>query len=659
MDGLGIALPVELNFPPPVSLPAGLKQTNLRQINYNQIPVTNGTPAATEIQVIIPQLDACFLDPHSTFLEVDATVSVTFTVPSVNESAFVLSPSNSNGGIIGSGASIFQRYQLYLNNAILSDDESEFGLISYLQLLLSLNKVQRQAMAAVLGLHPTNPNGIWGAPFHGHDMHHRASMTVSGAGLSVAAGTANTIVGANAYPGGAWNPIHGAFWAKQGAAAAGTIILTCVQDMQFNIMLPGLIGSGNDKLFPLFNGPTMIKLYTDAFANYFGLDFGQGITGTPAAYTPTSQYLQINTVHFVGDFVRCDPASFNAVMSGLPNPNMFVLKTTAWQAATAPLSAGSSGISDVLIPHRRASIKVLYCLFNPQSTASIQLNSTAANRNLHSKFSSVCPNLTNGTCVALNGVNYPQQTYDPMARPAEVLTTIYKTLQTWANDGIKPLDPASFYVCDGWNNGGVGVGGATFWNAGIISVPTFGAQSYWRTWDTTVFRTPITSTSPISVLTNQTCLPPFAEIVVTPAVAGTANGITHSTGGLPAFVTANTTLALTDKTAPIQSSTMATNAAFMFMEGTTSSENTTVAPIPNMQSQACHTPWSNQFILAFDFEHLARNTALSGTSSLTGSFFLRMNIGCPLRLGYLIYFVVGFDMLTILDTALRTAAVKM
>lgn len=678
MDGgtFQIAFPKETFFPLPASLPAGLKQFSLRQVQYNSIPASGGTPAATEIQLIVAQYDGCWMDPSTTSLYIEATAvacwnwtGATLAPPAGNapggNNSFMMAASSANGGMIGSGASIFQRYQLYLNNATLSDDISEFGLVSHLQYLLSYDEAQREIMAATLGFNPSEPSSTWGIPFHGAHMYTRSTWQING----TVATTLNVNSSLGSYIGPSYNSYWGGFWISSNAQPI-TIIAT--QKFNFSILLPGLLGTGNPKLFPLMAGPTRISLFTDNQNNYFQLDFGQnnGVTGAPVltqyinaavGNTPALSFT-VNQVWLHADCLRCDAPSFNVILSQLPIPNTVILKTTAWTVSSTNIQAGTQGSNDILVAPRRASVKSLYVLCSPFGVnptlyslngTSGTLTGTGFQYNMWGKYGWCNPNLTSGTCVVIAGVQWPQQTTDPMARPTETFTQLLKSLRTWSTNAVKPCLPASnYFVCD--SLAGVTIGGGAGFYASAPALQN--GQNYWRTVTSTTFRQNNSNAGGagnVGPLLSGLTTASGAITAPIPLIIASCNpGVVNAT-------LSGAIVSMTDKTAQWKTSQQP-DAQCQFIEGTSHCNKTTLeGGFRDYHSQIpLHKPYSNCFIFAQDFENMAKTDYLSGVSTLSGNFFFRMVINQQLIFGYNIYFVVCHDMLTIFDLMTRTITVR-
>ena len=67
-SGYAIAFPRQASYMPPASLPAGMQQKGYRVQQLNTINSVNGTAAATQIDVVIQETPATFIDPSTTSL---------------------------------------------------------------------------------------------------------------------------------------------------------------------------------------------------------------------------------------------------------------------------------------------------------------------------------------------------------------------------------------------------------------------------------------------------------------------------------------------------------------------------------------------------------------------------------------------------------------
>jgi hypothetical protein len=692
-----IAYPRELMYDLPSSFPDGFSGKLLRVQNQNTIPTANGTPASTQIDIVIPEQPASFIDVDTTRLYVECTYTTSMTVPTAGgaNSQIFIAPSYANGGFIGGGASIFQRYQLYLNNSTISDDIGEFGMVCYLMYLMNYTEEQRFRMASCLGFNKGYPSGCWGAAFHGEQIQDRATITCpnvvcegEAAGGNGANSNAGVYVnGANAtnYQPTQFNHASGIFVAAP-AILQPAMVITMVQNYNFDLHIPGILGSGNNRMLPMFVGPYRISLWVDVTTNFFQTDFGQQAPNPLAQWAPTTSQFAVNSVWFVGETYRCDVPTFNSVMASLPKQNTFIFRTTAWTVSSVNFPVGTLGQTDWLIPPRKASVKTVYCLPSPGITNPAAAGACAgAPCNIWGKYGWVNPNLTTNTCILVNGTQYPQQGQDPMNRPADIWVALLEANKTWSNMGTKPaIAPQNFYVCDSIT----GVGLAA--NPNIISgnpaaavpanVPNFYAyynavnttqtgRALWRILPTTTFRFNLT---PGTVALNNTINPyvggdfnvpisgllagavaPVQATAIRRPLAATNDIVIGAAGALPS---------MTDKTAPWTyfgaSPSYVVNSSH-FLEGTSACMRNNPYGFANFQIPMSEwTPTANQFIYACNLDQMTKPDVLTGMSTLTGSFFFRTNIAAALTMSYQVYFIVVFDQITVLDAALRTASVR-
>jgi hypothetical protein len=555
----------------------------------------------------------------------------------------------------------------------------EFGLVAYVQFLLALNQSNRFAMAAVLGLNKYYPCGCIGQAFNGPEYSDRAyllaapvrtggTMTDLFANCLPLVASASRglypIPGTNAYD----NPQNimantagsSYFGYLTNSSTAGTVQAAYNQNLRFAIVLPGLLGGGTNKLFPLFIGPTRISLFTDVQNNYLWFNFPPNPdiqTATPATPSVVGSVV-IRSVYLNMDYIRCDGPSFSMILEGLPLPETFVIKSTAWATASVVVPA-SSGQAQTLIPHRRASCKCLYIMMSPnggsftQNTSAFSANGlnmttsqTSTPGNIFGKFGSVNMNLTNGTCVENNGILYPQQMHDPLERPDEIYSVLLRTLGVWSNDGQRPsIATNNFMVTDRMSVPGASIGTSSQ------------GEALWRSYQSLSARCcgdAFAGSSENSFSWYGTC--------TGPTVLG-ATFLNYTDHG--AWNTTHPTQAQSTTAGTNASATNAFDTAWsygpiaIYREGSMALSNYNTGLIHDSQSNypLC-APEANQFIYAVDFENIAKNSYLSGVSSLNGSFFFRTNIKSQLTVPYTMYFILCFDMLTVLNYTHKTAYVK-
>lgn len=693
-----MALPREVAYPLPTTLPPGMRQVRLRQPQYAAI--VQPIPAGSGIDLIIPEIPGAFGDPSTTSIEVTGYFESKFVVPAGRP--FYMQSATCNGCIWGSGNSIFQRYQLYLLTSVLSDDIGEWGLTAHLMFLASYDRQQRLALSHVMGFNQYEPTSTMGMSLAGKTKFDGAILAPDDNGTWSNIGTQHWNIGKGNQNDGTsdflfsisnFSPYDSGTTLAQDATfnesnAYQSGVFTLRQPFQFNLQLPGIIGSGSTQLFPMFIGPYKISLFADDTSQFMWWDLNQFISGSGKEYQPPTDLgdfelstdsvtvknsMYITSVFFQCDYIQCDGASFAIVMSQLPIPDTFALRTTAWTSASSLIPAQAQGISDLAIPIRRASLKCCYCLFSPAYDA---INSPAG------KYEWVNPNLISNTLIHINGKPYPQMGLDPTNRPNECFKNFLLTIGTWNNDGPKScIDPQNFFVIDQvmtagdaklvrygkWRNyrstttrtgvfwTGFNQNSADPYDAKTGCKPglyannvTTGTHHAWSPinrlvtfsdtdWITQAgpFPRPMTR-HPATHYSIPECLSPFLTehpiVTYVPEVAAT-----QQTPAIPAHV--NTTYPN-----PYWTLTQ--------MEGTRCPLQGLSSRNPNLR--CC----SNQFVLAFDFEHLAKVQYLSGVQSLTGSYFLKLVLEKNLSVPYNVTFVNAFDMLVILNAAMKTAFVR-
>lgn len=473
----GFSYPSEFNYNLPTQIPPGLRQVQLRQVNYSNIP--SPTPPGTEIIIQIPQLDYSFLDPITTSLNVRGFLTIQLNAPIANTpigqystnstsitgingppnssiipaNSFTIPTENYGAGgfattctsyptlgqlsfaphaILGKGWGMFRRYQVYLNGNQLTDDIEQIGIVhNYMQLLTTSrgydsSMLEQNNVGSGLGgtnysfLFPTQPAAMKGTFY---------SNQYSNLGRANAT-TTNTYVG---YLDGCKSDLKRQY-VKSGYGSQSVLGLPSDYDsttgryvipFEFSLPLMGMLGMHNDKMIPLFMGPIKVQLYTEdlnvfiqqnnalSLANSVQGQYisaagntsggALGIDGSINYSLSTISYTQLE---IVGNYVRCDGAAFQQILSALPIPGKMVLRSGSFTFSAAQLSASAQGVYDLLIPSRRASSKFIMTLCT---------NSSLAGKS----YASVCPFLTNGTCIMINGIQYPQQGKDFLNKPRD------------------------------------------------------------------------------------------------------------------------------------------------------------------------------------------------------------------------------------------------
>lgn len=183
-------------------------------------------------------------------------------------------------------------------------------------------------------------------------------------------------------------------------AASGTENLT----FEYALPIIGILGSGTDKMFPTGNIYSLrYELTMDDFNNFT-------VAGTAGGLVTSCT---ISEVEFVGQVIELDNEP--QMLIEAQNPNKIHIRSQSYRTATNYLSGSSSGLQDVLIGCRVSSLKSMYITCSPSNA-------------LEKKYASVCPNLTQGSCLVLAGQNIPQRTLNPCFHPADCFTELQKAL---------------------------------------------------------------------------------------------------------------------------------------------------------------------------------------------------------------------------------------
>lgn len=351
-------LPQELNYQLPPALPNGWRSSQLRQQTISALP--NSVVSGNEFQIQIPQLPASFLDPTTTYLNV--RIQVTATVAANTDNATFAN----SLFLLGSGWSLFNRYEAYFNNSQLIDQIQEPGIFFSNITKCTLSGSQRLAMP------------------HVGFCSDQAVVTSDGMG------TAFNKISSDAY-----------------MTSAGTAT-TRTWEVDYCLPLLGVMGSNTSKLIPLFLGGYRLDLTADNFAD---------VVNFAAAANLSNPLLQIKSLEFVGQVVTIDQASLQAVLASAVDQKLFIpTQSVAYSSQTLAASSGV-GLYELLISSRVSSCKSV-------------MVSTSISTMTEKKFGSCNPNATTGTCVSINGVFYPQQTLDPTARPMDCLAELQKSLNS-------------------------------------------------------------------------------------------------------------------------------------------------------------------------------------------------------------------------------------
>ncbi len=292
-------LPSELSYALPASLPMGWRTDELRIQTISTYPTS--VVQGTEFQIQIPQLPNTFLDPSTSYLN----IRVAFEWENLTDVTSDVSSLTENPLLLGSGWSLWQRYELYFNNSNLLDQIMYPGVFTNAMMNLVMNP-QQKACSPHLG---------FGGESAGTSNYCTVLARSDGV-LREDGGSANT---------------------KRKAI------------IDFALPLIGVLGHATDKLVPLFLGGMRIYLTADSITNYL-------VSGTKAfKTTPT---LNIINLEFVSNVVTIDAGSLAAVIQA--HPDKLFIRTQSTVHSSQVINAGSAaGLYELLISSRVSSQKAL------------------------------------------------------------------------------------------------------------------------------------------------------------------------------------------------------------------------------------------------------------------------------------------------------------
>jgi len=174
---------------------------------------------------------------------------------------------------------------------------------------------------------------------------------------------------------------------------------------EYAIPLIGVLGSGTDKMIPIGAFASLrYELTLDDYTKFtqYAASASYKITG-----------LTVSDVEFVGQIVELENDSQTLIEQ--QNPGKIHIRTQTYRTATNSLAGGSVGLIDLLIGTRVSSLKSMYISCAPSDAAEL-------------KFASVCPNLAQGTCMVLAGLQVPQRSINMVNRPSDAFMELQKSL---------------------------------------------------------------------------------------------------------------------------------------------------------------------------------------------------------------------------------------
>lgn len=162
----------------------------------------------------------------------------------------------------------------------------------------------------------------------------------------------------------------------------------------FRMSLPlfGLLGSNNDKLYPLFCGPTQLRLTTEDPAKF--------IKWSPVLIDPSFKIRELN---FCANQLVLSGDAIRAVIGRLPVRDLIPIRCTTFTHSSEVIPAQSQGLHQLLVASRRASMKALFISYERS------LNQDVITEG---KFASIHPNISQGTHLFLNNTMYPRHGID-------------------------------------------------------------------------------------------------------------------------------------------------------------------------------------------------------------------------------------------------------
>lgn len=694
--------PQEFAFPLPPAIPGGIETVELRQINYNTLPsniqqgqeiiiyipelegcwmdtATTRLNFSMELTTLITVTSVFSVAAGGT-AQTAARISIPFSRGTHNLG--LKSGGYGMFGIVarGSCANLFQRYTVYANSTTLTDDMDEFGCWYDTMCKWTLDAPTSNQEASLDGRLCLKRQGwrILGFSEQGHfnsgmggniiiDPSQTLNTPITDAGITESealAILAQRSTGYNPYQQGAVDNSF-SFSASQEAGSTGflpgqiwdgIIVLSApavsagatgaatsrsyrlVYRANYQLDLPGTLGSGNERMYPMFIGPTRISLITasvdrwltlegpnnavvaqahNSGSSYAGailsggsdpypragatvsairgplLEFQRSVQNANLAlaleqnlyslsYTQVIETVAIRSMEFVCNYYRMAPENFAAVMSQLPIPARIISRVGMFAYCSVNLPVAANGLQEVLVSQRRSSNKATFVLFNPVA------NNSVVGRVYGGSAASVCPFLGANTCLTINGKYYPTMGLNPLRYPSDTLAYNMKTL----------------------NQSKLSVG--------VCNVNTYDFSCL--------------ATTDIRALSNLD-------------------------GAWSLVCSSNRATNASDRSAISYGSTD--------ISATYTERTAALSLAPFDYTQQLHMYGAgNSFALIIDTEHFSKRGFLSGVSTLSGSHFLRLPLevpsphsGLPFPIDVKIY--VYFDGLLMFDYASKTVSIKL
>lgn len=355
------ALPSEFQYNLRGSLPAGWRNQQIRVPTISNI--TSSVLAGQEIQIQLPQLPNSFYDLSTAYFNIRATFSYTASA-AVDSSAKA-------PRILGSAWSMFQRYELYFNNANLLDQVMYPGIAINALNNMILTTGQKSALN-YQGLSSTSALPSVGTILHTDD------------GM---AGTLPTGSGAN----------------------------LAVTNNKLDFAMPMIGALGNcDKMLPAFLAGFRIDLTADDIANWL-------VAGDTVTISGLS--VKFDSVEFVCQAVTVDQGSLAAILAAHPEKMFMQTQTFTHSSQTLPAGAGA-GLYELMVASRVSSLKSLLVCCSPTDAYEKMYSGVCPNAVAGTSLS------INNTYYPQNGYAPSDRPSDVQAGNRIALNSFYSTLHT-------------------------------------------------------------------------------------------------------------------------------------------------------------------------------------------------------------------------------------
>lgn len=368
---MSVPIPRELNYSMPAPL-EGLKSYELRQPTYTALTAFSGPNSVAQIN--LPQMPNTWLDPSSTWISMEVTISLTKGANNYDPGTDI---GQFNAALLGSGLwSLFNRVQVFGNGIPIEDVISPNLFVNDYR-NLSQSNPEKQGDALAFG------------------------------GQDIAAITAPNVA---AILGG---PVTSNYAFSTAPAAA-----VQQQTLRFAAPMIGLLGSGSSKLIPLFVVSHRIDLSLEALSNVIVT-----LTGGAAFAADPVASMTVNRLEFVGTAITLSDRLMTDVMGSLPVPGQIAIRCNQVSTTQVVVPQGNAGSNQYQVGTRVSSCKAMLCHYQTAGC-------------IDKIFGSVNPNLAQ-YAHEINGILYPQQMAD-CTKIADVWGRNLQALGVWSTTNGKP-----------------------------------------------------------------------------------------------------------------------------------------------------------------------------------------------------------------------------